>query len=263
MDPDHATPLIPAKLDAPIVLVHGLFGFDRLKLGAWTIASYFPRIPEFLTAGGNRVLVPALSATGSIADRAAQLRDFLDREAPGEAVHLIGHSMGGLDCRYLIARLGMAERVRSLTTIATPHRGSPFADWGIHKLARVIRPVLDFIGLPYEAFFDLTTERCRRFNDEVADAPGVRYFSVAGKFEGDWFNPHWQLSHSIVSAAEGPNDGVVSIASAQYGESCELWDGDHLSLINWPNPALQARGRWTDRAAEFGRLVGRLKEAGF
>ncbi len=37
---------------------------------------------------------------------------------------------GGLDCRYLIAHLP-TERctVRSLTTIATPHRGSPFMDW--------------------------------------------------------------------------------------------------------------------------------------
>src|SRR5262249_5187529 len=39
------------------------------------------------------------------------------------AVHVFAHSMGGLDARYMISRLGMAKRVLSLTTIATPHRG--------------------------------------------------------------------------------------------------------------------------------------------
>lgn len=253
----------PPRLRAPIVLVHGLFGFERVRLLGWTVASYFPRIPEYLSEAGNRVLVPALPPMSGIAERAAQLKDFLDRESPHEPVHLIGHSMGGLDCRYLAGRLGMSERVLTLTTIATPHRGSTFADWGTRRLRRVVQPVMDFFSLPYQAFFDLTTDSCRRFNDAVPDAPGVRYFSVAGKFEGDWLNPEWQLSHLIVSAAEGPNDGVVSVSSATYGESCEIWEGDHLSLINWPNPVLQARGRWYERTAEYGRLIGRLRDEGF
>jgi triacylglycerol lipase len=252
-----------AKLQAPIVLVHGLFGFDRLRLAGWTVASYFPRIPEYLTAAGNRVLVPKLAPMSGIAERAAQLKAFLDRESPDEPVHLIGHSMGGLDCRYLVSRLDMAARVLTLTTIATPHRGSAFADWGTRHLGRVVRPVMEFFSLPFQAFYDLTMESCQRFNAEVVDVSGVRYFSVAGKFEGDWLNPEWQLSHKIVSAAEGENDGVVSVKSATYGESCEIWDGDHLSLINWPNPTLQARGRWFDRTQEYGRLIGRLKDEGF
>jgi triacylglycerol lipase len=254
---------MPAKLQVPIVLVHGLFGFDRLRLAGWTVLSYFPRIPEYLSEAGNRVLVPSLPPMSGIAERAAQLKAFLDRESPREPVHLIGHSMGGLDCRYLVTKLGMAERVLSLTTIATPHHGSPFADWGTHRLGRVVRPVMEFFSLPFQAFYDLTTASCRRFNEDVPNVPGVRYFSVAGKFEGDWFNPEWQLSHKIVSAAEGDNDGVVSVRSATYGETCEIWDGDHLSLVNWPNPALQARGRWYDRTEQYGKLVGRLKDEGF
>ena len=38
------------KLRAPIVLVHGLFGFDRLKLAGWTLANYFSNLPDFLAA---------------------------------------------------------------------------------------------------------------------------------------------------------------------------------------------------------------------
>src|SRR4051812_1188659 len=107
--------LVP-RLKAPIVLAHGLFGFDRLGVGPVGI-DYFPGIPAALRAAGNRVLVPRVRPMGGIADRAAQLKAFLDREAPGEPIHVFGHSMGGLDSRYMISCLGMAGRVLSLTTL--------------------------------------------------------------------------------------------------------------------------------------------------
>src|SRR5207302_8472986 len=155
------TAVIVPKLRSPIVLVHGLLGYGRLKLGGWTIASYFAKIPEFLSAAGNRVLVAQLSPTGGVAERAAQLKRFLDRDAAGEAVHLFAHSMGGLDARYLISRLNMASRVLSLTTLGTPHRGSAFADWGVSHLDRLLGPVCERFCLPVQAFYDLTTAACR------------------------------------------------------------------------------------------------------
>lgn len=251
------------KLRSPIVLVHGLLGFDELKLCGWTVASYFPGIPQFLRRAGNRVLTARLGMTHGIADRAAQLKAFLDERVPREPVHIIAHSMGGLDARYLIARLGMADRVLSLTTIGTPHRGTSFADWGVRRLERVLKPIFDLLSIPRQAFYDLTTESCRRFNEMVLDSPQVRYVSVAGRHTHDWRNLRWQLFHRLVEKAEGPNDGVVSLASARWGADHEVWDGDHLSLVNWPDPVSQAAGRWQDRTPQYGRLIGRLADQGF
>jgi len=42
-------------------------------------------------------------------------------DVDGRKVHLFAHSMGGLDARHMITHLGMANRVRTLTTIGTPH----------------------------------------------------------------------------------------------------------------------------------------------
>jgi len=254
--------MIVPRLRAPIILVHGLFGFDSLKMGNWVLADYFPGIPEALREAGNRVLVARVSPTGGIADRAAQLKEFLDRESPHEPVHLFGHSMGGLDSRYMIARLGMAGRVLSLTTLGTPHRGSPFADWGMRRFARLVSPVLDFLGLPYQAIKDLTVASCREFNRQTPDAPGVRYFSVAGRFRPDWLTPEWHLPASIIDRAEGDNDGVVSVASARYGEGCEVWEGDHLALVNWSHPWAPAERR-KDRITDYGKLVRRLADEDF
>jgi triacylglycerol lipase len=240
------------------VLVHGILGFDHLKLCGWKIYSYFAHTPERLSAAGNRVFVARLSPTGAVAQRAAQLKAFLDRRVPGEPVHLVGHSMGGLDARYLIARLGMAHRVLTLTTLGTPHRGTAFADWGIRHLGRIAQPFFEILGIPPQGFYDLTTPSCRAFNEQIPDAPGVRYFSVAGRHTGSWRRPEWQLPHHIVTQSEGPNDGIVSLASATYGESTEVWEGDHLSLIHWLHPPAGAA-----RAAGYTALVRRLADEGF
>jgi triacylglycerol lipase len=176
---------------------------------------------------------------------------------------MIGHSMGGLDARYLVARLGMEGRVLSVTTVGTPHRGTSFADWGWSRFSRVVVPLLRSVGIPYEAFIDLRTDSCRRFNEDVPDVPGVRYFAVAGVCERPWLGPEWLLPSCIVERLEGANDGVVSVASATWGEHTEVWAGDHLNLVNWPNRLARRRGVWQDRAPDYGRVLRRLVAAGF
>jgi triacylglycerol lipase len=248
-----------ARLEPPIVLVHGLLGFDRVQVAGYTLANYFPGIFELLQGAGNRVYAPALSPTCSIAQRAGELRRFLLDSCPHERVHLFAHSMGGLDARYLISRLAMADHVATLTTIGTPHRGSPFADWGIKAMEWIVRPTLDFLQLPYEAFYDLTVARCRSFNEEVPDAPGVRYFSVAGEHDGNLAAAEWLLPYGIVKLAEGANDGVVSVQSARYGEACDLWPGDHLTLVNWLRPGRPK----PDVLPRWEQLLGRLRDCGY
>jgi len=254
--------MIVPKLRAPVVFVHGLLGFNRLRLCGVTVAEYFPGIPDHIQAAGNHVRVADLSPTKGVVERAHELKEFLDRELPGEAVHILAHSMGGLDSRYMISRLGMANRVLSLTTIGTPHRGSALADWGLRRFERLLKPVFSCFGIPRQAFYDLTTTRCRQFNEEVPAMPGVRYYSVAGNHLGDWFKGRWLLLYKLVKRLEGPNDGIVSLTSAKYGESFEVWEGDHLSLVNWPDPVAQARGAWQDRKPQYAHLLGRLADEG-
>jgi triacylglycerol lipase len=248
-------------LKAPIVLVHGLCGFDRIYAFRRPVVDYFPGIPERLAAAGNRVYAARVSPTAGVASRALDLKRFIDRELPPGPVHLIGHSMGGLDARYLVAKLGMENRVLSVTTVGTPHRGSAFADWGWSRLHRLVVPLFRGVGIPHEAFADLRTDSCRRFNEDVPDVPGVRYFAVAGVCEWPWLGAEWLIPHTIVARAEGPNDGIVSVASATWGEHTDVWAGDHLNLVNWPNRRARRRGVWENRAPDYGRVLRRLAAA--
>src|SRR5262245_18864315 len=62
-----------ARLDAPIVLAHGLAGFSRIGMGRLTLTTYFRGVPEALLAAGNRVLVtrvaPIAGAAGAALGR--------------------------------------------------------------------------------------------------------------------------------------------------------------------------------------------------
>jgi triacylglycerol lipase len=251
------------KLRSPIVLVHGILGFNEIQWNGWTIADYFSGIPALLRKAGNTVLVPCLSATGGVRQRARQLRKYLNQHMRGEPVHLIAHSMGGLDSRYLISRLNMRQRVLTLTTLGTPHRGSSFADWSIRALERLVKPVLRALHIPTRGFYDLTTASCAAFNQDVPPDPKVRYFSVAGKHDGGLFNPEWLLPYNIVLDNEGPNDGVVSVVSASYGESVEVWEGDHFSLVNQGNPLGRYRSYYRDSGERYAALLGRLADEGY
>lgn len=76
-------------------------------------------------------MVVGVKGTGSIEERAGQMHAWLkEKLPPGTGVNFMAHSMGGLDCRYLISHIKPTTyKPISLTMIGTPNRGSPFMDW--------------------------------------------------------------------------------------------------------------------------------------
>lgn len=109
----------------PIVLVHGLLGFDSL-LGVY---DYWYGMPADLRAGGARVYIADVSASNFSEVRGEQLIRQLDslRAIHGHArFNLIGHSHGGPTIRYVAAV--RPDLVASITSIGAPHTGSKVAD---------------------------------------------------------------------------------------------------------------------------------------
>src|SRR5205085_3975247 len=91
---------LPMNEAAPIILVHGLFGFNQLTFGGLKVAEYFRSIPEALRRDGHSVPdPPKLNPGGSVAERAQDLKNYLEDpnrgDVFGKQVHLIGHSLGG------------------------------------------------------------------------------------------------------------------------------------------------------------------------
>ncbi|KAF8073499.1 Alpha/Beta hydrolase protein [Lyophyllum atratum] len=127
----------------PIVLCHGLYGFDSrgpLKFPSMRMHYWSNVLNVLRDTVRAEVIVTSVPGTGSITSRADMLDRQLQHKARGRGVNFLAHSMGGLDCRHLITHIKPEEYAPlSLTTISTPHRGSPFMDWcteniGIGKL---------------------------------------------------------------------------------------------------------------------------------
>ena len=119
-----------------MVLVPGLFGFA--KLGGF---DYFMHVEEalasrFMERGADCEFVLVSSPpTGSIVYRTEVLMDAIQQSCADDAgaIHLVGHSTGGLDVRLLASPSAWPDlpdwfdRVRTVTSIATPHYGTPLA----------------------------------------------------------------------------------------------------------------------------------------
>lgn len=119
-----------------VVLTPGLLGFA--KLGGF---DYFMHVEDalsqrFAEAGQECDFILVSSPpSGSIAWRAQVLAETVDQVSgqAGGPIHLIGHSTGGLDIRLLCSpttKPGLPawfDRVRTATSICTPHYGTPLA----------------------------------------------------------------------------------------------------------------------------------------
>jgi hypothetical protein len=122
-----------------IYFVPGMFGFGRLA--SYDYFAHLERaLRRELQARGQdaTMWVVGVSPTASVARRAACLAELVASTSTGqEPVHLLGHSTGGIDVRLLAtpgvslpcddAALSWLPRLASVTTMSTPHYGTPLA----------------------------------------------------------------------------------------------------------------------------------------
>jgi len=240
----------------PIVLMHGMGGTDTFL----DLLDYFYEVPQELTGLGYSVHYFAVEPYDPIVSRAAEWVVHLDdlvAGGQGRRFNLIGHSQGGLDARYLIWEHAYATRVASLTTISSPHRGSPMADvvTGAVDLSPFDGAIIDaaLTALSYlmgmgeqeaaEAMADISTEGMAEFNDLYPDHPDVPYYSWAGHSCGI-LEPQCILDHNgeIVNVLLGPtytliwafgyaNDGMVPVESAEWGQFLGELPADHMDEV--------------------------------
>lgn len=231
-EPAPLAELLAQPVRFPIVLVHGWLGFDTVAL-AGLRQSYFRGVRERLEAHGHTVHVVRVAPLSSIKRRAGQLAAQLDQLAL-EKANLVAHSMGGLDARYAIAHLGVASKVASLTTVGTPHRGTPLAEarWQVSNIA-LWRRVTGLLGADLNGLYDIGTRRMAEFNREVPDHPDVRYFSYVAVVSKSQVHRLLGPSHAYLQRLAGDNDGLVPADSQRWGECLGNVDADHWAQIGW------------------------------
>lgn len=261
------------SLRYPVVLVHG-FGFRDGKR-----INYWGRIPKLLAEKGCNVFYGKQDSCGSIEGNALFLKDRIEeilKETGAEKVNLIAHSKGGLEARYLISTLGAADRVASLTTISTPHRGS-------ETIQRIPKFLLRLVGFfmniwmriagdkkpdAYNAYLSFRADSAEEFNRKNPDSDGVYYQSYAFVMKRDIFL--W-FPHLIIGLCEGENDGLVTPKSAEWGDFKGIIRSNSKRGISHCDEVDMRRRRFTKKTGEgvsdilevYSEIADALYERGF
>lgn len=247
----------------PIVLAHGLVGFDAL----FGVVEYWPGIAKALRSDGAKVFVAEVSQFNLVKVRGDQLIAEIEEivAITGQPkVNIIGHSQGGLDARYVAAK--RPDLVASVTTVGSPHYGAELADVvrGILKGGSLAETALVSVagGLgtllallsgtknpqdPLGALESLSKSGATAFNVTYPQAlpttwcgqgselvKGVRYFSWSGTRPlTNVFDPSDVLLGLTSLVYKEANDGVVGRCSSHLGTVIrDNYDMNHLDETN-------------------------------
>ncbi|MEM6328530.1 MAG: alpha/beta fold hydrolase, partial [Bacteroidota bacterium] len=143
--PDPQPPILPTRY--PVVLLHGFGALANLMQGG-----VLHREAMHLRAHGIWAYAPHANPYDTIQARcdtwAAHLTRAMD-ETGADRLNLIGFSSGGLDARWLACEMGWADRIASLVTVSTPHRGTALAEYVLGRPERLRSwavGAMDFLG---------------------------------------------------------------------------------------------------------------------
>ncbi len=277
---------------APVMLVHGFSGYRHLPV----VGGYFHEVKERLEQEGATVFIPNLPPYSSSEARAtflaAAIADAL-RETGAKSVHLIAHSQGGIDSRYLIQDLKMGHQVASLTTISTPHNGTPVLELISQLPFFVTAPVFGSLGWAIDsiqgedtgsvnvdgAFSAMTPVSMVAFNQNHPLDHDVPTFSIAGVTgphqngceDGTWGLPHfwdapdYRVVPTWLMVRGDPNhprasDGVVPVDSAKFGTFLGCIPADHFDQMgNGMEIGASADAKVLDHLTFFADYVARLR----
>jgi len=245
------------KTRYPIVLEHGLFGFQTV-LG---VLDYWYGIPQTLEADGATVFVAEVSPLNSSVQRGETLIAYLDelRAISGaQKFNLIGHSQGGLDVRYVASV--RPDLVASVTTVGSPHQGTPGLVSALEGNEALSNALLSALGQlitliggsnaaqdPSAITAQFSAAGIAAFNSQYpqglptspcgegpAVVNGIRYYSWSGSGvltnALDLFDPVLGLTSLL---GDETNDGLVGRCSSHLGDVIrDNYFLNHLDEVN-------------------------------
>lgn len=275
----------------PVVLAHGMFGFDSL-IGV----DYWYKIPQELERSGADVYVTQVAALNSTEARgeqlARQVEDVLAMTGASK-VNLIGHSHGSPTARYVASVY--PHMVASVTSVGGANQGSPASDISlgitdslplaetlIASVGNAVGKLINLLsGADYDqdimaALNDLSTEGLNEFNALYPEgvpasycgqgnrfgSNGVQYFSWSGTAPvTNLLDPSDLLLAATALAQTEDSDGLVTRCGSHLGKV--IRDDYKMNHLDEVNQLLGLHHLWeTDPTAVYRQQANRLKKAG-
>ncbi|MFT5594449.1 MAG: triacylglycerol lipase [Oceanicoccus sp.] len=203
------------KTKHPIMLVPGIFAFDTIAT-----VDYWYQIPSAIESRGGEVYVAKINAFESSVSRGEELIAQLEEIKASSSgriqkFNLMGHSQGGMTSRYVMET--RPDLVASVTTMHTPHAGSPVAD-----LATDTAPPGTIQGVLTSTVFNAMGDLVNLLSDNKQSQANVN--AMLGEFNAEGSAKYNAIyTHGLPSTECGQGPSQVTI----NGESIRLysWSG--------------------------------------
>ncbi len=277
----------------PIVLVHGVMGFDSIG----GLIGYFHTIPYNLRRSGATVEVASVSFVNSSWERGKQLRSWIN-SLPYSKVNIMAHSQGAPTAR--VAAALTPSRVASVTSINGVNKGSKVADvvrgilppgsyveGGANAIANALGGLVNLLSGGngsqdgVAALETLTTRGTTELNDALG-WKGVNRSSCSGTSEDQWISGYkikffsWSGTSVFTNVLDvsDPFLGVTSLAfkkgEANDGlvDKCSMMLGNVISSsysmnhVDAINHLFGLRSLWTNPVSIYRSHANRLKNKG-
>lgn len=234
------------ELRHPVLLCHGYGAIASLVK-----PSPLYDVAMFLRSHNIEAFAPNIVPYATIEIRAenwVRVIDRLFKQLSHEKFNIIAHSMAGLDIRYALSKMDIADQVASLTTVSTPHRGTSLAELSLktpEAIKEKMADLLDWMGNrvypgtksdSVGSAEQLTRDYVREvFNPNVPDVEGIPYYSFSSAVGKGTSHPIKVISryqNNYIYQQEGINDGMVSVESSKWGHHFKTADISHLEQMN-------------------------------
>ncbi|MFT7185307.1 MAG: triacylglycerol lipase [Pseudohongiellaceae bacterium] len=281
------------KTKYPIVLVHGVTGFDTLG----GLINYFHKIPYNLERSGAKVNTVSVSFVNSSEKRGKQLADYISGLGVSK-VNIMAHSQGAPTAR--VAASIIPNKIASITSINGVNYGSKVADvltgvirpgsWiagGADAIAIALGNVVDKLSSsnnPQDglaALETLTTRGttnlnnalgwkgvnrtyCRGSSENVSiNNNNIKMYSWTGKSPTsnvlDVTDAFLYITSKAFKRGEA-NDGLVAACATKMGRVISTsYNLNHIDAINH---LFGIRSLWTNPISLYRSQANRLKNAG-
>ncbi|RKE52984.1 lipase family alpha/beta hydrolase [Sphingobacterium detergens] len=215
------------RLKYPIVLIHGTAARDN--------SLFWGRIPKAFRDNNILFYYGKTDGWANVSNNAQLLKANLLRlvETTGaEKFNLIAHSKGGIDARHFISTLGGHEIVASLSTLSTPHLGTPIADYLMEKhlsgdsiTKKLVQRISFLLGgqspNPTELIRNLSVKEMHAFNRSNPNMENVYYQSFASTMNTAQDDLLYALTFKYLTRVAGENDGMIPLQNAVWGDRFE------------------------------------------
>jgi len=248
-----------------LIFIHGLntYGDHDIHIGPLKFGPMHIRLERAFSDRGIRFRSISGSMFAHPFEQAEQIVQQVQSLPITTRFHVLGQSTGGLVARAVAQHPKLHDRVASVLTMGTPHRGAPAAEFGLafnenHPLLKRVLATCGYDTARKLTIFQAYTpkavdEFCQELSARAKTPASQLQASFICQVEGAQTSWPLLMLESLLNSENQMGDGLISSDSQRFGLVQGPFALDHFGELGFfPHFSRSAR---VNAALEFNRMI--------